>query len=102
MKSVLKRIPREDRGVLTFEWILLITVIIIGIVGGLSAVRDGVIDELGDVTEATIRIDQSWSVEPSECLDVDHDFGSFEDDEDPEVIRQRHEEPEPPPPFWPF
>lgn len=52
----------QRRGVLTFEWILLITVLVIGIVGGASAVRDAVISELGDVAGATIAVDQSYSV----------------------------------------
>jgi hypothetical protein len=65
---------REDEGVLTFEWILLITVLVIGVVGGLSAVRDAVITELGDVAEAMISLDQSytilnpWDVQTPDCL----------------------------------
>jgi Flp pilus assembly pilin Flp len=59
---MLNRVWREDEGVLTFEWILLITVLVIGIVGGLSAVRDAAITELGDVAEAMISVDQSYSV----------------------------------------
>ena len=64
MKNVLNRVWREDEGVLTFEWILLITVLVIGIVGGLSAVRDAVITELGDVAEAVISLDQSYTILP--------------------------------------
>jgi len=62
VKSLLNRVWREDEGVLTFEWILLITVLVIGIVGGLSAVRDAVLTELGDVAEAMISLDQSYSI----------------------------------------
>lgn len=79
MRTVLKRICSDDQGVLTFEWILLITVLIIGIVGGLSAVRDGVIDELGDVAEAVLHVDQSWTVEASPCDPCQMDFGSYTD-----------------------
>lgn len=56
-----KQLAAED-GVLTFEWILLITVLVIGIVGGLSAVRDAVITELGDTVEAMISLDQSYAI----------------------------------------
>ena len=72
--SLLNRVWREDEGVLTFEWILLITVLVIGIVGGLSAVRDALITELGDVAEAMISLDQSytildpWEVVTPDCL----------------------------------
>ena len=62
MKSLLNRVWSEDQGVLTFEWILLITVLVIGIVGGLSAVRDAVITELADVAEAVISLDQSYTI----------------------------------------
>jgi Flp pilus assembly pilin Flp len=82
VNATVKRIWNEDRGVLSFEWILLITVIVIGIVGGLSAVRDGVIDELGDVAEAMLHVDQSWTVEagPCEpCGPCQINFGSYTD-----------------------
>ena len=64
MNSLCTRIWNEDQGVLSFEWILLITVLTIGIVGGLSAVRDGMITELGDVAEAVISMDQSYTILP--------------------------------------
>lgn len=76
MKSLFNRVWREDEGVLTFEWILLITVLVIGVVGGLSAVRDAVITELGDVTAAVISLDQSYSIlEPwdVQCADAELD-----------------------------
>jgi hypothetical protein len=53
---------KEDEGVLTFEWILLITVLAIGIVGGLSAVRDALISELGDLSFAITALDQSYTI----------------------------------------
>ena len=60
MQNLLERIWREDRGVLTFEWVLLITVLVIGIVGGYSAVRDALVDEMGDIADATLAVDQSF------------------------------------------
>ncbi len=67
MNIVLKRIWKDQEGVLTYEWILLITLVVIGIVGGYSAVRDGVIDELGDVAGAILRVDQSFTSEAPAC-----------------------------------
>jgi len=58
----LAAIWREEDGVLSFEWTLLVTLLTIGIVSGLSAARDGIIDELGDVAEAAQGIDQSFSL----------------------------------------
>ena len=47
---------RQRRGVLTLEWILLITVIVIGIIGGLGAVREATNGELKDLAEAITAI----------------------------------------------
>jgi len=43
---------RKRRGVLTLEWVLLITVVIIGIIGGLGAVRGAILGELKDLAQA--------------------------------------------------
>lgn len=51
MASIPKRHPRR-RGVLTLEWILLITVVVIGVIGGLGAVRNATLGELTDLAEA--------------------------------------------------
>ena len=42
---------RRRRGALTFEWILLISLLVIGIIGGLSAVRNALICELTDLAQ---------------------------------------------------
>ena len=64
----LNRLWHDDQGVLTFEWILLATVLVIGVVAGVSAVRDAIIDELGDMAEAVVHINQSFQVLPNEEL----------------------------------
>ena len=43
---------QKRRGVLTLEWVLLVTVIVIGIIGGLGAVRNATNGELLDLAEA--------------------------------------------------
>jgi len=70
MKSALARVWREDDGVLSFEWVLLVTLLTIGIVAGLSAARDAVIDELGDVAQAMLALDQSYSIDFPLNVDV--------------------------------
>ena len=62
MKRLLHRIWLEDEGVLTFEWVLLVTLLVIGIVGGVAAVRDAIIDELGDVAQSMLALDQSFTI----------------------------------------
>jgi hypothetical protein len=51
----------EEEGVLSFEWTLLCVLVVFGIVSGLSAIRDVTIDELGDMAEALLVFDQSYS-----------------------------------------
>lgn len=43
---------RQRKGVLTLEWILIVTVLVIGVIGGLGAVRNATIAELGDLAAA--------------------------------------------------
>lgn len=63
MRTFLRAAWTEDDGVLSFEWVLIITVVVIGIVGGLAAARDAIIDELGDSAEAMLALDQSFAVD---------------------------------------
>jgi hypothetical protein len=42
----------------------------IGIVSGLSAARDAIIDELGDVAQAMLALDQSYTIDFPLDLDV--------------------------------
>ena len=58
----LLQIWREEDGVLSFEWTLMLTLLTLGIVAGLAGARDAIIDELGDVAEAAQGIDQSYSL----------------------------------------
>ena len=62
MKSFISRVWTEDDGVLTFEWVLLVTLLTIGVVGGIAAVRDAIVDELGDVAQAMLALDQSYTI----------------------------------------
>lgn len=52
-----KRQAARRRGVLTFEWILAISLLVIGVIGGLSAVRNAILDELSDLAGAIQAID---------------------------------------------
>ena len=52
LKKFFTRSRKQRRGVLTLEWILLVTVLVIGVIGGLGAVRNATIAELADLAEA--------------------------------------------------
>ncbi|NQT36479.1 MAG: hypothetical protein HQ581_03265 [Planctomycetes bacterium] len=65
---------RRRRGVLTFEWILLISLLVIGIIGGLSAVRDALNCELIDLAECIESIEvccDEPGCDPSGCPEND-------------------------------
>jgi Flp pilus assembly pilin Flp len=62
MRNALKQIWIEEEGVLSFEWTLLVTLLTIGIVSGLSAARDAIIDELGDMAQTMQAVDQSYHI----------------------------------------
>ena len=70
MKLVLSRMWKEEDGVLSFEWVLLVTLLTIGIVSGISAARDAIIDELGDVAQAMLALDQSYTIDFPLNVDV--------------------------------
>jgi Flp pilus assembly pilin Flp len=62
MNRFAKRIWQEDDGVLAFEWTLLLTLLTIGIVGGVAAGRDAIVDELGDTAQVMLAVDQSYHI----------------------------------------
>jgi Flp pilus assembly pilin Flp len=62
MLRAIANIWRQEDGVLSFEWTLLVTLLTIGIVGGLAAARDAIIDELGDVAQAMLAVDHSMTI----------------------------------------
>jgi Flp pilus assembly pilin Flp len=82
MKNSIQQIWREDDGVLSFEWVLLVTLLTIGVVAGIAGARDAIIDELADVSEAAISLDQSYFLAPLVLIDPDViAFGSEYDDD---------------------
>ncbi|MEX0867050.1 MAG: hypothetical protein WD030_06795 [Pirellulales bacterium] len=80
MLTVVNRSWQEDDGVLTFEWVLLLTLLVIGIVAGLTAARDAIIDELADIAEATVSFDQSFDIAEFDECGITAPAFSFEDE----------------------
>ena len=59
---VLKRLWNDEAGfVVSTELILLATVAVIGLIVGMTAVRDGVVSELSDVAGAVQDVNQGYS-----------------------------------------
>lgn len=80
----LSQLWQEDDGVLSFEWTLVTVLVVFGIVAGVSAARDTIIDELGDIAEAALQFDQSYSFAGIPLLGIpaseyDDDLGTVED-----------------------
>jgi Flp pilus assembly pilin Flp len=76
MRRIFGKLWNEDDGVLSFEWTLLVTLLVLGIVGGLSAARDAVIDELGDAAQAMLALDGSYSIAQPLLILIDLDVTS--------------------------
>ncbi len=76
MKQLLSRLWHETDGVLSFEWTMLTSLLTVGVVSGVAAVRDAVTDELGDVAQAMVSLDQSYVIQPPLLINV-HTVGSF-------------------------
>lgn len=70
MKCNLLRMWREEDGSVAFEWVLLFTLLTIGIVSGLTAARDAIVDEFGDVAEAMLALDHSFTIDFPLNVDV--------------------------------
>jgi Flp pilus assembly pilin Flp len=64
VKHFLTRLWYEQDGVLSFEWTVLASLMTVGVVSGIASVRDAVIDEMGDLSQAMVSLDQSYYVEP--------------------------------------
>ena len=60
--NAISKLVREDDGVLSFEWTLLVTLLTLGIVAGLAGARDAIIDEFGDVAQAMLALDHSMTI----------------------------------------
>ena len=43
---------KSRRGVLTFEWILLVALLVVGLIGGLAGLRNALLDQLQDLENA--------------------------------------------------
>lgn len=73
MKLNLARLWNETDGVMSFEWTMLLTLLVLGVVAGLAGARDAIIDELGDAAQAMLALDHSYELDsPLELLvDID-------------------------------
>ena len=55
---------KKKKGVITFEWILLFSLLAIGIIGGIASIRDSLIIETTEVADAILHNNKSYIVSP--------------------------------------
>lgn len=53
---------KKKKGVITFEWILLFSLLLIGIVGGITTIRNALIIETSEVADAILHNNKSYIV----------------------------------------
>lgn len=58
------KLLQKHRGVLAFEWVLVCTLLIIGIIGGLAAARNAFLYEIDDTIEVVRKIDAKFVETP--------------------------------------
>lgn len=73
MRHPLARVWNETDGILSFEWTMLLTLLVIGVVAGLAGARDAIIDELGDAAQAMLALDHSYVLDSPLSLLIDID-----------------------------
>ena len=62
MRKLLSKLWEDDGGALiATEWVFVATILILGIITGLIAVRQAVISELTEFAQAIMALDQSYS-----------------------------------------
>jgi hypothetical protein len=63
MKSLANKLWNDQAGfVVSIELVLISTIAVIGLITGMTAVRDGVVSELSDVAGSVQDINQSYSI----------------------------------------
>ena len=62
---MMTQIWNDESGLLTFEWILLFTLLTIGIVGGVATIRNAANVESAEAANAMTALNQSYTITPS-------------------------------------
>lgn len=62
MKPVIYHSAPYRRGVLTFEWMLVFVLLVIGLVGGVAVMRDTIISKFASASGALGALDMSYQV----------------------------------------
>ena len=73
MKRFWLNLWMDDCGaLLATEWVVMATIIVLGVIPGLILIRNGLLHEMKDVANATMSLDQSYEFTGNEVLYTDH------------------------------
>ena len=61
MKTAMRLWNEETGAILSAELMLIASILVIGVIAGLSALREAVVSELADVAQALANVNQSYS-----------------------------------------
>jgi hypothetical protein len=74
MRQLMSRLWTDDAGaLLAVEWVFVATILILGSITGLVAVRQAIITELEEFAEAILELSTSWDFHDRDGGDDDHD-----------------------------
>ena len=89
-KGLFERISREECGVLTMEWILVLFLLVIGIVGGLAVIRDALNIQFFEMASAAAAVDTSYEIPAYESRHKAMDTDSSNDGQLYSANAQKH------------
>jgi hypothetical protein len=76
MRQLMGRLWHDDQGaLLAVEWVFIATILVIGSVCGLVAVRQAIVEELEDFAEAILSLCTTWHFHDSDDVDDDDSHG---------------------------
>ncbi len=82
---------RDETGSLTLEWIFMLSLLVLGIAGGIASIRDAMILEAGEDAGAAVSLSANYSVSAPPTLSVNSKESAvikgFQNDSTPNKIK---------------
>ena len=82
---------RDETGSLTLEWIFMLSLLVVGIAGGVATIRNAMILEAGETAGAAVRLSANYSVSAPPTLSVNSKRSAtikgFENDAAPNKVK---------------
>jgi len=66
----MKKFYQDEVGGLALEWVFMFVILVIGIVGGMAAIRNSIIEEGGDLGNAVVSLKDNYTVQAPPTLTV--------------------------------